>query len=143
MSNWTHVAAIARIDALRLEEDDIADFDAIFGKNIDDYPDDDDFDLEFSDIWQDAQEHPEKYMPYGSEGGLKRVVWVNEPCFLAAYSVMIFGDLRDHHDPKAVIEWFKRSCSKVNIRQACIDVLNEWYGSETWSYGYEEEGTNE
>lgn len=134
MSNWTHVAAIARIDAIRLDSEEMMDFDKIFGKSIPDDDSDGDFELEFSDIWKYAEEHPEEFMPFGSEGGLKRVVHVNEPCHLAAYDVMIFGDLRDHHSPGAVIDWFRKACDKVWIRQACIDVINEWYGPMTWRY---------
>lgn len=103
-----------------------------------------DFDI-FGEEWQeyresleDAAEHPDAYMPLGSEGSLQREVFVNpnESC-LAAYVVTVFGDLRDHDSFDDIREWFERSCGRCFIRQAVCDVEVEgWSGTrhEVWSW---------
>jgi len=132
MSNWTHVAGIVRVDHLILDPEDGLDFDAIFGKEC----------LWESDasVWKDADENPESYLPMGSEGSLRKVVWKNpDTSCLAAYSVMIFGDLRDHHDPAAIVEWFKDICeNKFSVRNASLEVVNEMNGVETYSFNLEQ-----
>ena len=126
MSNWTHVAGIVRVDCMRglVKE---PDFEQIFGKELS-YED-------LDEVFEDAEAHPEKYLPIGSEGSLNMSVWTN-PCEMdiAAYTVSIFGDLRDHHDPDAIIDWFKEKCSKVWVRNACITVENERAGTRNWVY---------
>lgn len=53
-------------------------------------------------------------------------VWTNpDKQALSAYTVSIFGDLRDDDDPDAIVEWFKYKCRKLDVRQACITVNNE------------------
>ena len=126
MSNWTHVAGIMRVDAIR-PLDGKYNFTEILGKELH-------FDSS-SSLWDEAEENPEKFLPMGQEGSLKMSVWDN-PCkeSLAAYTVSIFGDLRDHHDVDSIIEWFQGKCKMLPIRQACITVSNEWNGAKTWSY---------
>jgi len=126
MSNWTHVAGIIRVDGLRIGADAEPDWDSILGKE-----------LRYGDVferWVEAEDHPEHFMPLGSEGSLVKTIWVNpnESC-VAAYTVSIFGDLRDHDDPDAIIEWFKSKCSEMYVRQATITVKNEWNGMKTWA----------
>lgn len=127
MSNWTHVAGIIRIDDLRLE-DTIPDFDELIGKE-----------LHYEDPaakWDDAHNHPEKYLPLGSEGSLMKSVWINpEEGDIAAYTVSIFGDLRDHDDAQEIVDWFKKVCEKFAVRNAVIVVENELNGQVTWTYG--------
>lgn len=95
MSNWTHVAAIVRVDGLRFgEEPSIGErFEEIFGKE-----------LRYEDnfnVWDEADEHPERFLPLGSEGSLTMNVWKNpDKSCMSAYVVSIFGDLRDHYDPQ-------------------------------------------
>lgn len=129
MSNWTHVAGIVRVDCFRLMGG--IDFTEVFGKE-----------LKFSDdqeVWVEADAHPEQFLPMGSEGSLKMTVYENpDRCHLDAYTVSVFGDLRDHDDPKAIVEWFKEKCSKLNVRNACITAENEWGGVENWVYREEE-----
>lgn len=124
MSNWTHVAAVARIDAWpwdNLKPEDI------FGKTVR-YEDD-------AEAWEEAETHPERFLPLGSEGSLEISVWENpERNDLAKYSVMIFGDLRDHDSPQAIVDWFKDKLAGLMIRQATIVVENEWYGNASWAY---------
>lgn len=126
MSNWTHVAGIIRIDAFRHSDYD-PDFDKLIGKEcLWESP---------GSVWDDAENNPDKYLPMGSEGSLQKSVWVNpnDSC-MAAYTVSIFGDLRDHDSTKEIIDWFKKICKKVWVRNAVITVTNEWYGTETWNY---------
>lgn len=133
MSNWTHVAGVVRLDAIRhfrSENDSL--FDKMFGKEcLYDSP---------SDVWRDCDDHPDDYMPMGSEGSLQKSVWINpHKNEMAAYTVSIFGDLRDHDSTSEIIEWFKKKCKNVLkyhcwIRNAVITVENEWNGGETWTY---------
>jgi len=126
MSNWTHVAAIIRVDGLPFFGK-YKDWDKIFGKEC----------LWKSDrsVWDDMEEHPEDYLPHGSEGSLRKSVWVNpDESSMAAYTISIFGDLRHHDNIDGIIDWFNKSCDKCFIRQACITVTNEWYGTKTVEY---------
>ena len=59
MSNWTHIAAIFRVDGFYHDYD----FTKIFRKE-----------LNFNDSidkWWESQKHPEQFLPLGSEGSLK------------------------------------------------------------------------
>ena len=122
MSNWTHVAAIARIDHLRLIGD--IDFEKVFGRMLDpNNPDD----------WEEYHASPGRFLPCGSEGSLYMTVWADEnTSSLAAYTVSIFGDLRDHDSPDEIVEWFKDKLEPLCVRNACITVYNEWYGTRFW-----------
>ena len=132
MSNWTHVAAVIRIDDFRVFDAQTPDWDEIFGKEIL-------FDEPY-DNWEDADNHPEKYLPMGSEGSLRKSVWTNpNKCNSAAYTVSIFGDLRDHDDPDEIIKWFKKKCSKLSVRQASIVVTNIVNGTRSWYASLDEE----
>lgn len=127
MSNWSHVAAIARIDHMALFGMPELNFEEIFGKEI----------LYESDeeLWEEATEHPERFLPMGSEDSLRMSVWVDpDPHALARYTVSIFGDLRSHDDSDGIIEWFKAKLEGLPIRQACITVHNERFGYVSWTY---------
>lgn len=126
MSNWTHVAAIFRIDAFRFTGVEL-DFTEIFGRELD-YHD-------AREMFFECDEHPEKFLPYGSEGSLHMSVWVNpDRSHLAAYTVSVFGDLRDHESIEDVINWFDEKCKAASIRQAVITVENEYLGTQTKTY---------
>ena len=126
MSNWTHVAAIVRIDAFRESLNQI-DFAEKFGKTLH-YSDPE-------DRWVMADKHPEMFLPLGSEGSLEMLVYENPDLgCMAAYTISIFGDLRDHHNPDKIITWFKEKCSKFVVRNASIIVENEINGIRTWHY---------
>lgn len=126
MSNWTHVAAIARIDHITFLGAPELDFEKIFGKEL--IPESD------YELWVEADKHPEKFLPTGSEGSLNMSVWVNPaPHAAARYTVSIFGDLRDHDDPNAIVEWFKEKIESLMVRQAVITVYNEWHGTVSWT----------
>lgn len=128
MSNWTHVAGIIRIDAIRCMEEEI-DFDALIGKEYD---------------WESCRDvwiNPDKYMPMGSEGSLNKHIWINpDKSCVAAYTVSIFGDLRDHDDPQEIVDWFKSICNKCWVRNATIVVENERNGTLSWTW---EDGDND
>lgn len=140
MSCWTHVAAIVRVDGFRIFDDDIGpDWDAIFGKEC--------LFLASRDKWDDAMKHPDKYLPMGSEGSLRKTVWTNPDLSHAdAYTVSIFGDLRDYDSPETIIEWFKNivnpdgieAAVAIDVRQACITVTNG-YKSMVWGINFGEE----
>lgn len=133
MSNWSHVAGIIRIDAIRFEEETVEEatkmFENYFGKELR-------FDSS-NELWNEADEHPEKFLPMGSEGSLTMSVWVNPDLkYITSYTVSIFGDLRDHDDPDAIIEWFKGKCESdaIWVRDACVTVVNTIYGRRNWTY---------
>lgn len=139
MSNWIHVAGIIRIDGYVNDET----FDSIIGKEC----------IWNSDKWDEYDEHPEDFLPMGSEGTLQKSVWVNpNKSSLASYTISIFGDLRDRENPDTIIEWFKNLCQKIEdsdkydvedegnifscwIRQATIYVDAEWFGRKTYTWG--------
>lgn len=126
MSNWTHVAGIIRIDAIRLD-DHIPDFDKLIGKEC--------LFQSPMKVWDDQDKYPEQYLPMGSEGTLQKSIWVNpNKSNMTAYTVSIFGDLRDHEDPHEITRWFKNVCDKLAVRNAVITVANEVNGSITYTY---------
>lgn len=133
MSNWSHVAAIARIDHIAFLGTPELNFEEIFGKEI----------LFESDeeLWEEATEHPERFLPMGSEGSLRMSVWINtNPHALARYTVSIFGDLQDHDDAYGITVWFEKKIEwlemiGISIRQAIVTAHNEKYGYASWSYG--------
>ena len=100
MSVWTHVTGVVRIDSIRIS-DDIPNFDKYFGKE-----------WTFDDMWDDEpiyrefEINPDAFMPSGSEGSLNKSVWVNpDRNSMSAYTITIFGDLRDYDSPDAIISW--------------------------------------
>ena len=134
MSNWTHVAGVIRIDDLRITND-LPDFDELIGRECM-------YESPF-EVWDDAELHPQKFLPMGSEGSLEKSIWVNpDTSCLAAYTVSIFGDLRDHYDPDAVIRWFEDKIKEISetfwVRQAAITVKNEYYGTKNWVFSHKD-----
>ena len=134
MSNWTHVAGVIRVDGLRCLDDVLGEpnFDEIIGKEcLWDSP---------TEVWHDADDNPDKYLPMGSEGSLQKSIWINpDKQSMDSYTISIFGDLRDHDNVKEIIDWFKEKCKKLWVRNAVITVENEWYGTETWTWTEEED----
>lgn len=134
MSNWTHVAGVIRVDGLRCLDDVLGEpnFDEIIGKEcLWDSP---------TEVWDDADDNPDKYLPMGSEGSLQKSIWINpDKQSMDSYTISIFGDLRDHDNVKEIIDWFKEKCKKLWVRNAVITVENEWYDTETWTWTEEED----
>lgn len=113
MSIWTHVAGIIRVDGFRIDDYIEPNWDEFIGKE-----------LNWGDpheIWSDCDENPETFMPCGSEGSLKKVIWENpNKSSLASYTVSIFGDLRGYDDLVEIKEWFTKVCSRLCVRNAVI-----------------------
>lgn len=145
MSVWTHVAAIFRVDGLKVGRDGPKingyvkpDWDKVTGKAIYecDWLTDDDYELQrLHRSWEEYEKDPELFMPAGSEGSLQRAVWVNPDRSCAArYVVTVFGDLRDYEDHEAIKEWFEKVCERCYVRQAVCncDVSGDMH---TWDCG--------
>lgn len=135
MSIWTHVAGVIRIDDFRMNSQH-PNFDSLIGKECL-------WDSNGS-VWEDQEKLPENYLPMGSEGSLQKSVWVNPKTnSLAAYTVTIFGDLRDYSNPDGIIEWFKNKCKEINkkyiIRQATITAETEFIKTVNWTYEEDED----
>lgn len=132
MSNWTHVIGSIRIDTLRgITDNTPFDTDKIFGKEC--------LFESSKEIWDDMDKHPEDYLPMGSEGSLQKSVYENpDRSVTAAYTVTIFGDLRDHDNAGDIIKWFENKLNNLPdgywIRQAVITADNECNGVETYTY---------
>lgn len=131
MSQWLQVAAIVRIDGLRFEQVSAEyvkkRFEGVFGKECS---------WETGDF-RDDFEHPENYLPLGSEGSLTMSVWVDpDITSLTAYTVSIFGSLRDQDEEYAeyIINWFKDKVSSLATRNAVIDVKVEGRSHKIWTY---------
>lgn len=132
MSTWTHVAGIIRAYGVQNWESD-HDWDSVIGKEC--------LWGSSSETWKYADEHPEEYMPCGSEGTLQKSIWVNpDKSDVNAYTISVFGDLRDWYDVNAIIVWFKILVkNKLSVRSAVITVTNTLDETRTWSYNFGEE----
>ena len=128
MSIWTHVAAIIRIDSIRVpgmgpqskeELEEVLGPVAMFGSSNED--------------WNSCT------LPCGSEGSLQYAIWENkdENC-LAAFTVSVFGDLRDYEETKPIEKWFNAFCSKFPLIRQAICIVEVEYG-ETKVFQYKEE----
>ena len=133
MSCWCHVAGVMRIDAIRVDETEI-DWDELIGKEC--------LWGSGNDTWYDMELNPDKYLPMGSEGSLRKNVWVNPDLSrCTAYTVTIWGDLRDCDidDAKKIAEWFENKCKQFSIRQAMITIDAEFQGTKTYIYNDDKE----
>lgn len=142
MSNWTHVASIFRIDDVTLlDKKNRPDLDKVFGKECVLGETDDKSLDEFSKEWKKMVKAPEKYLPHGSEGSLRKLIWENpDPHMMAHYTVAVWGDLRDHESIEEIEEWFHDCCRKLKgwVRQASCAVSNDLNGSKTVVYRLDE-----
>lgn len=120
MSMWTHVCGSFRVDCMVGLEPE-PDFEDIFGRECL-------FDSPMT-LWNELDENPSKFLPCGSEGTLQMSVWSNpDKHSMAAYTIDIFGDLRDYNDPAAIMEYFCTVCKRLarySIRQAIMTANNE------------------
>lgn len=143
MSNWTHVAAVFRINDIVFATPEVRpNLDAVFGKEcVLKTTSDEDLKV-FCDEWKEMANNPEAYLPTGSEGSLHKSVWINpDSGATARYVVTIWGDLRDHDDVGGLEKWFKNCCGKLKgwLRQACITIDNDEKGlSKTIAYRFDE-----
>lgn len=125
MSIWTHVVACARIEYYGLDSDSIFGMErpTVSGSS--------------REVSEDFYKHPERYLPSGSEGTLRKIVCHNpDPFDTGKYIISIFGDLRDHYDPDGIIDWFRKKLEHEDlyVKQAVITVENDRYGVRTWAY---------
>jgi hypothetical protein len=145
MSVWTHVAAVFRIDGIKSEYSKASMFmgdtsrvwDKVIGRTIREphsLMDADSYEVTRErEDWDAYRKEPMAFVPTGSEGSLKRLVWVNKDRSSAArYTVTVFGDLRDYEDADKIKEWFEAVCSKCYIRQAVCHCEVEGVGTYTW-----------
>lgn len=127
MSVWTHVAGMIRVDSFRFKDTQKPDWNRLIGR---------------PSLWGSIGEterylekHPEQRMPSGSEGSLNFTVWENpDDSQISAYVVSVFGDLRDYDDTAAIIEWFKKVCSRLWVRNAVIEAACGDGNPQVWSY---------
>lgn len=125
MSKWTQVATIIRTEpAIAAISDPKAHFTKIFGKEVS-------FDSD-KDIWIDAANHPENYLPKGDEGSLHMTIMPDS--VKNAYVINIYGDLRNHDDARKILHWFTTKCSDLELRQAVITINDYEEGSITYTF---------
>lgn len=109
MSVWTHVAGVIRVDCIRGISE--PEFNKIFIKSL------------WSEYNSDCN------MPSGSEGSLDfRVIENPYKDSVAAYTVVIFGDLRDFgaEDIHKIEKWWDRVLEQCGmIRQAILQIQPE------------------
>ena len=116
MSQWTHVAAIFRLDSFgKISDESIY---KAFGKEV-----------TWDDLYNYDESDDTKTLPMGSEGTLKMSIWHNsdEGC-MASTTVSVFGDLRDYGgtDIDKLKEWFNDCCKQFMVRQAVMHVIDEY-----------------
>lgn len=137
MSRWTHVAGVIRVDSLRLdgkESNDIllAQLKEIMGTPRG-YGE-----LEYSEDDEDRGAVTNTTLPCGSEGSLDYQIFLNDDySFINAGSIVIYGDLRDtggDHDTERIRKWFFDVCDKMYVRQAVIEIYDDYTGRKTFSY---------
>ena len=110
MSTWTHVSGCIRVDSFSFMPQ--PDFKKIFVKSL----------------WNEKDEG-ECNMPNGSEGSLDyRIIRNPDPDAMSAYTIAIFGDLRDFgkEDKEELVNWWNRVLNECGmIRQAVLQVIFE------------------
>ena len=106
MSMWTHVNGSIRVDHVPILS--AIDFEKILGPIVN---------------WDD-EEQRDTHLPCGSEGSLQYNIWTNpDKSHMAAYTVNIFGDLRDFDSVDEVVRWFEKTLKKFRmIRSAILEV---------------------
>ncbi len=111
MSQWTHVNGNIRFDALRLTpNEDRKRLELLMGKTC---------------SCEDAESKwDECTVPCGSEGSLCYKIYENpNESAMYAFSVSIWGDLRDYKDLEAIKKWFKNLLTAwMGIRSAVLEV---------------------
>lgn len=109
MSVWTHVAGVIRVDCIHGIRE--PEFNKIFIKSL----------------W--GEYNPKCNMPSGSEGSLDfRVIENPDKSSIDAYTVVIFGDLRDFGAANICVieDWWNRVLEQCRmIRQAVLQIQPE------------------
>ena len=112
MSQWTHVAAIFRLDSFgKISDESIY---KAFGKEV---------------TWDDLYNYDESDDTKTLPMGIKMSIWHNsdEGC-MASTTVSVFGDLRNYggSDIDKLKEWFNECCEQFIVRQAVMQVIDEY-----------------
>lgn len=131
MSQWTHVCGCIRIDCLDHENMQERIQNAL-GKILKwESP---------SEMWDEAEDYPERYTPTGGEGGIEYDIWENpnHSC-MAAYTVSIWGDLRSYNSVSEITNWFNKVLynSKLIIRDAVLSIDAEYQCKTVLTYNDE------
>ncbi|MFW6026642.1 MAG: hypothetical protein ACOCRX_09895 [Candidatus Woesearchaeota archaeon] len=119
MSIWTQVAGIIRVNSFRF--DNTVDYkkqllerleqNDCFGKQF-----------SFEDNWEDY-DRENNPIPMGSEGSISYQIIENPHISsLDAFTIVITGSLRDYESITSVVNWFKKGCNQLNVRQGVISV---------------------
>lgn len=122
MSQWTHVCGCIRIDSITHQGMEEKIKEALGDIISYDSP---------SNDWDMADCCPELFTPFGSEGGIKYSIWENpKHNHIAAYTVSIWGDLRDYQNVDEIKQWFNKVLYNSNliIRDAVLSVDVEYQG---------------
>lgn len=120
MSQWTHVCGCIRYDSLRMAGmpyNTIKKIKELIGNPV---------------SYEDSEEKWDACnVPYGSEGSIQFVFWANPSLnALAAFTVGIFGDLRDFgkEDVPKIKEWFEKvtTVEHLIVRAAILEIDVEY-----------------
>lgn len=107
---WTHVAATIRFDALR-------------GVGLGNKPPDLGNTWDFDGVTKSGSSFD---APAGSEGSLQHQIWTNpKQSHLAAYTAMIWGDLRSYTDVVEIVAYLERITKGWMIRQGIAEIQVE------------------
>lgn len=128
MSQWTHVAAIFRLNSFgNISDESIY---KVFGREV-----------SYKELFNFDEMDDTKTLPMGSEGTLKMNIWHNpNEESIPSTTVSVFGDLRDYggSDIEKLKEWFNECCENFWVRQAVMHVVDE-YADEPLVVQYVEE----
>lgn len=117
MSQWTHVAAVFRLDSLGpISDENIIE---CFGKTV-----------SYEELHDYDELDSSKVLPMGSEGSLEMNIWHNpDHRDLASTTVSVFGDLRDfggNEGLEKLKKWFDDCCKSFMVRQAIMQIIDEY-----------------
>lgn len=131
MSIWTHVNGSIRIDSFRFAEieghvkpeNSPEDPSKYLGRII-----------TYDDLVNGA-DIKDTFIPCGSEGSLEYVIYRNPHLnCLAAYTVAIFGDLRDYNNIEEILKYLFKICENKAIRSGIVEIEVEGHDPEIFRY---------
>lgn len=129
MSIWTHVAAIIRIDSIKgfvgMGPQSKEELEKVLGP--------------VAKFNGNDEVRNSCTLPCGSEGSLQYAIWENEDEHdISAFTVSVFGDLRDYDETEPIEKWFNEFCGKFPLIRQAICVA-EVESGETKVFQYKEE----
>ena len=116
MSIWTYV------DATFKGEFDVERAREVVGYEINWEDDLDEWDRKCSD----RREHPERYLPMGSEGTLRAVIEHDR--------ITVHGALRGFSNHHEIWEWFDRVCMRLRTERAKCKCVVDCMSVHTWRF---------